>query len=434
MEGDDTARRYAAVRPASPAPRTVTWLGGVIRWTLSVVKESEFDAVNNGAPHRLDNLDKPPFRLLINPPIIQQSSSSMSDSEDDFMSDKFLVEPSTSSSSNHYSARRSAQQLKSLRTGQAKNQLSLKQEELVRRNEGLEKSLFDDFRAGQGAKRGESSGGESSGSKAMGMMMKMGWSVGEGLGRKRSWSPETRAKKAKGEDDEDEEVQNRGIGSRPGRTEPIRLSMWAGRKGLSARPPSPPPLPRSRNPDAITPAQEARLARETDGYREWQKRQYANKEVEKREWAAREKLVQFDREKGIKVGASWMCETETQFHPLHVMPGDPLGTLPRELLRLIYPAQAYTPSPSRSPSPGLPITEKEDKMTEAERVRQQLRREMLSDLPDDEDDGVDGEAFRTDTHGVKMQEEDYEGVDWDDQVAGTKRVLSMEVSCVTQLH
>jgi hypothetical protein len=237
--------------------------------------------------------------------------SNMSDSEDDFMSDKFLV-AAEAPKQQTYTQRREAERLKSLRKGQAKNMPSMAQLEKERRNEGLNRSLFDDAPSSSTtARNGEPSNGSSSrttgGNKAMEMMLKMGWKVGEGLG-KRSPSPPAASssiKRAKLDDgEEDEEAPRGGIGSRPrGRVEPIRVSLWAGRKGLSARSPSPPPLRTSsnRNPDALDPEKLAKLGTRTDDFRAVQRLQFASKELEKKEWKAREMLVKLDEEKNVTV-------------------------------------------------------------------------------------------------------------------------------------
>lgn len=131
-----------------------------------------------------------------------------------------------------------------------------------------------------------------------------------------------------------------------------------------------------------------------------------------------------------------------QFHPLHVSPSDPLGTLPRPLLILLYPAHAgaLSPSPppatrlSRSPNP-VPLDASRDKgLTAAERVREQMRRDMLSSL--DEEDPITKRKRELGLIGDKEEKSgenqagkgDYTGVDWQDQVSGTKKVLSMDVS------
>lgn len=243
----------------------------------------------------------------------------MSDSEDDFMSDKFLVEAPKKAETS-YSARRSKAQLQSQRLGQSKNLQTLKALEEERRREGLSQSLFE--------KKKEEGGVGASGNKAMEMMMKMGWKVGEGLGRSTAEEADSSAsgsKRKRGgigmrgkdsdDEEEDKEAPRGGLGSSsrstttaakaPGkaaRIEPIRISLWSGRKGLSARSPTPPPLPSQRNPDALDPKKLERLGQVTESFRERQKAEFGMKEVEKREWKARELLMQFDEEKGVKVG------------------------------------------------------------------------------------------------------------------------------------
>lgn len=268
------------------------------------------------------------------------------DSDDDFMSDKFLVD-APSAPTQSYSERRKQQSLRSLRAGQAKNLQSLKALEEERRREGLSRSLFEgagesSARAAGGA--GNGSGGSQTGgkNKAMEMMMKMGWTVGEGLGRKRSISPDAEAKRARlrpsegddegaaqaEDDDEDDSRPRGGIGSSrsrappssslpsgsaggpgPGRTEPIRISLWAGRRGLAARSPSPPPLRSSgaRDPDALDPKKLERLGRQTADFRSRQRDEYREKEVERKEGRARDLLVELDRAAGTKAGFPYLC-------------------------------------------------------------------------------------------------------------------------------
>lgn len=120
----------------------------------------------------------------------------MSDSEDDFMSDKYLVDAPAPETT--YTRRRERQTLQSLRKGQANNPAPLKEREAVRRHEGLNTSLTEK----------PADGGQA---KAMGLMMKMGWKMGEGLGKRRSASPE-----------------RVGGSEKRSRAEPIRVSMWAG--------------------------------------------------------------------------------------------------------------------------------------------------------------------------------------------------------------
>jgi hypothetical protein len=180
----------------------------------------------------------------------------MSDSEDDFMSDKFLVDAPKASGPSTYSDRRNISTLKSMRKGQANQTLTHKQQEEKNRREGLSTSLFDTAKKDEAGVEGSNGGG--GGTKAMEFMKKMGWSVGEGLGRKRSASPPPAKRQKQGggigatavgaeEEEEEDEAPRGGLGSNSRtRVEPLRISLWSGRKGLSARDPSPPPLPQTR--------------------------------------------------------------------------------------------------------------------------------------------------------------------------------------------
>ncbi|WWC64837.1 uncharacterized protein I303_107451 [Kwoniella dejecticola CBS 10117] len=389
----------------------------------------------------------------------------MSDSEDDFMSDKFLVDPSastsTSSSSSKsklkgktYSEQRNIDQLKSLRRGQAKNQIPLKQLEEQRRKEGLSRSLFDQTSSGFTSTGGGAGGG---GGAALGMMQKMGWNIGESLGKRRS-PPSSAIPQSSGvgggigsssmtskrpkflPGDENEEgipKPDSRVGVGVGRTEPIRISMWNGRRGIGqARSASPPPLPANlsgRDPDALDSKKLARLTRETDDFRTRQRKEYGEKEKERKGRAAREKLRSFDQEKGVK------------FHPLHIIPWLPLETIPRPLLKLVYPSQAFSPSPPSSPrAQAAPVEgyEKESNLSAAERLRRQMRDDMLSESRGEGDGDSDDEeglmrfgVIKEDDgdlqEGKKLPstaeiEDEYAGVHWEDHVDGVKRVLSMD--------
>jgi hypothetical protein len=223
----------------------------------------------------------------------------MSDSEDDFMSDKFLVEAPAAEKS--YKAKRDAALLKGQRAGLAKNMQSAKVREEQQRREGLNTSLFEKL------DHQEASGSGSG--KAMAMMMKMGWKVGEGLG-KQDIAPLAAGtgmgKRKVDEEEEDEEDTPRGgIGAssrKAPRTEPIRISLWSGRKGLTARDPTPPPIPTSnKNPDVLDDRKMARLGQATDQFRERNRQTFAERDEERKEFKARDLLISYDAEAGIKV-------------------------------------------------------------------------------------------------------------------------------------
>lgn len=382
----------------------------------------------------------------------------MSDSEDDFMSDKFLVEAPVAEKT--YRAKRDASLLKGNRAGLAKNQLSAKAREEQQRREGLNTSLFEKKDDGGSAGGGGSTAGAG---KAMAMMMKMGWKVGEGLGKQASEDTDvgsgSGSKRKVGEDGEDqeEEAPRGGIGSssrKAPRTEPIRISLWSGRKGLSARDPTPPPIPTSsKNPDILDEHKMARLGQATDKFRDRQRMGYKEREDERKEAKARELLIKYDDEKGVRVGSSLPTHCSVariadllQFHPLHVMPSDALGTLPRPLLRLIYPAQVGSRSPSpvgeasSAPQAAVhdPTISRSDNLSAAERLREQMRRDMLTQMGAvDEGDmrfgvkpptGADVDDRPSKEEVLQQESKGYEGVDWESMVSGTKKVLAMDVS------
>lgn len=169
------------------------------------------------------------------------------------MSDKFLVEAVPARTTQQtYLDRRKAAQKKHLES-QPKS-LKLREEE--KRRKGLETSLF------AGVEEDASKLGESSkpavGGKAMSMMMKMGWKVGEGLGKKgddvtEPTDPRNGGNDAAGKDVEPDEDEGGAPSIRAGigmgrkrrrstdpleaeapsvtkqRVEPLRVSMWAGK-------------------------------------------------------------------------------------------------------------------------------------------------------------------------------------------------------------
>lgn len=125
------------------------------------------------------------------------------DSEDDFMSDKFLLQAeaaTTTASGSSASSKRPTQQTYAERRKAAQRKhlesqpKGLKAREEARRKQGLETSLFQAVHEEPQQQRGvvdrKDEGKETipvaASDKATRMMMKMGWKVGEGLGRKRS--------------------------------------------------------------------------------------------------------------------------------------------------------------------------------------------------------------------------------------------------------
>ncbi|SRR5258708_9664126 len=160
----------------------------------------------------------------------------MSDDEDDYLSPKFLVEAGTSSSgSKSYSElRKEAQrvaQLKDAANREKQKRYSVK----ARVQEGLSTSLFERVREEEKMGLGSS--------KALNMMMKMGFKEGESLGRKAEFTSNTHpktgdanAENKRGECTEDDSGENgHSIASTADdftgrhRVEPLPISLWAGK-------------------------------------------------------------------------------------------------------------------------------------------------------------------------------------------------------------
>jgi hypothetical protein len=123
------------------------------------------------------------------------------------------------------------------------------------------------------------------------------------------------------------------------------------------------------------------------------------------------------------------------------MPSDALGTLPRPLLRLIYPAQvdsrSPSPEPTAAPVPYDPTISRSTNLSAAEKLREQMRRDMLTQLGGEDEERVRfgvkpaSDEQERDAKAEIKEEKGYEGIDWESMVSGTKKVLSMDVSLPT---
>lgn len=115
-----------------------------------------------------------------------------------------------------------------------------------------------------------------------------------------------------------------------------------------------------------------------------------------------------------------------QFHPLHVSPSAPNESIPKQLKCLLFPE--YSPSPSPPPEGRQRDSAN---LSEAERMRAKIRREMLSaaDGSDDEGDLAMG-ARRADVEREERKAQRVEdGIDWESHLSGVKRVLNEDVGC-----
>jgi hypothetical protein len=159
----------------------------------------------------------------------------MSDDEDDYLSDKFLAAPTVPATTDaaSYSQRRKEAAKRSAALNVANRTKSRRDIEREAREAGLERSLFQ--RAEEEAAQGRA---DSGGSKALAMMMRMGFKPGEALGRKEEEEEEGTSgvkeeitepsKEATPVGDENEP----GMSARPARSvhrvEPLPLNEWTG--------------------------------------------------------------------------------------------------------------------------------------------------------------------------------------------------------------
>jgi hypothetical protein len=182
-----------------------------------------------------------------------------------------------------------------------------------------------------------------------------------------------------------------------------------------------------RDPDALDAEKLAKLGRATDSFRDRQKRGFEIKEIERKSWKARERLVELDHAKGVMVSLARLVKMmlNKQFHPLHVSPSAPNESIPKQLKCLLFPE--YTPSPSPPPEGRQRDSAN---LSEAERMRAKIRREMLQAEEASEDEGdlpMGGRKPDAEREERKAQRVENE-IDWESHLSGVKRVLNEDVS------
>ncbi|KAF8326523.1 uncharacterized protein EI90DRAFT_3127735 [Cantharellus anzutake] len=380
----------------------------------------------------------------------------MSDDEDDYLSPKFLVEAETSRSHKSYSrlrneARRAAE-AKDAENREKQKKYSAK----ARIQEGLSTSLFE--RAREEEKMGLG------GSKALSMMVKMGYKEGEGLGRKADSPTVNDANKsndrvAEGDPGGLAEEHRGGIGSAADdhRIEPLRISIWDGRRGLG--------LGQKRaaqldDTPAIRAAKMTKLAeteKETaEAFRERTRREFEEKRAEARLTVATRTCVSLDEKAGLKFNILWL-------NPLNP------NSCPPELLQALERTQqsggtfsAQIPAEfsieilqdARSPTAGvdpdddfLPPQKLKGHESEVARLREQMKKDALQprlprlhgEMEDDPDELTEAFAFGISSSSTggkqarKTLDDEEQGVDKEtesldfseDEVAEAREFLSM---------
>jgi len=281
----------------------------------------------------------------------------MADDEDDYLSDKFLLEIAPVATkpkpATYVERRKQAQREAEIKNVQNRKK-SRRQIEEEAREEGLKKSLFEK------AKEEEQELGIQS--KAMSLMLKMGFKPGQSLGQSDNTGdnqpgPSSERVKASvtveksgggtisGTDLKDSGVQHR--------KEPLPLDFWTGKKGLGSGKRALSPGATERN------AKVAKLDEEAnkETYRSRAREDYEERRAEGRLLSATRTLQELDEKGGV------------QFNVLSLNPHD-VDSIPPELLEKLTD---YANEHSRMYVTG-------DKEAEHEKLRRQMRRDALQPL------------------------------------------------------
>ncbi|KAH0839654.1 hypothetical protein J3R83DRAFT_572 [Lanmaoa asiatica] len=277
----------------------------------------------------------------------------MSD-EEDYLSDKFLVEASAPSFQPKTYAQRRQESLKHSRIKNEQNQLKgRRQREQESREEGLRKSLFE--RAKE-----DNEGGEN---KALGIMLKMGFKIGQSLGQKESLpahestSPSGPSGNETREPFESTTKRRNTISSESThRAEPLPLNEWSGKRGIGLG-------KRTRSPSASDRlAKMAKMAEDAskENFRDFARREYEERRAEARLTPAQRTCTTLDEMAGITFNVLW------------INPNDP-DSIPKGLMDAL---SEYT----QGTRPG--------RGNEATRLRDQMRADALQLVTSDEDDNT----------------------------------------------
>ncbi|OAX42895.1 hypothetical protein K503DRAFT_766298 [Rhizopogon vinicolor AM-OR11-026] len=295
--------------------------------------------------------------------------------EDDYLSDKFLVETAAQSAPKTYAQRRQ-EALKQSRVRDEQNRMkSRRQREQESREEGLAKSLFE---------RAQEEEAAAGGSKALGIMMKMGFKVGQTLGKTEDGPPgvtiplpgPSEDESSRGTSrDRSESADEEDSKGRPRHTaEPLPLNEWQGKKGIGLG-------KRARSPGAADRlAKMVKMAEEAghESFRDRARREYEERRAEGRIASAKRTCLTLDEKAGITFNVFCLNPTDPESIPEGLMNALSAHTL------------LVSPLPSESASGDA---------SHAARLRAQMRADALlplsSELDNDEDDALISEAPAT---------------------------------------
>lgn len=220
--------------------------------------------------------------------------------EDDYLSDKFLVQTTAEPVPKTYAQKRR----EALKQSQVKNEQnrmkSRRQREQESREEGLSKSLFE---------RAQEEEMATGGSKALGIMMKMGFKVGQSLGKTEDSPPKNTVPlpgPSLSEDQSEQGTTSRAQsesadlgedlkGKPRHKVEPLPLNEWQGKKGIGLG-------KRARSPSAADRlAKMAKMAEAAghESFRDRARREYEERRAEGRLSPARQTCLTLDEKAGI---------------------------------------------------------------------------------------------------------------------------------------
>lgn len=277
--------------------------------------------------------------------------------DDDYLSDKFLATTSEPQKPKTYSEKRK-EALYNSRLKNEQNRLkSRRQLEIESREEGLSKSLFE--RA-----EDEKTSGRGSENKALSMMMKMGFKPGEALGvTAHADEGSTKPSSSPSPPPADATRKTQRDISPPPETSiaqlerqlvnPLPLNEWSGRKGigLGKRAPSPNEFERLAKAAKVT------LETETESFRDRTRREFEQRRAEGRLAPAQQTCAILDERAGKEFNVFWLNPTSPESFPAGLMDA---------LSEVVTPAW------------------RGDNSIE-ERLRTQMRADMLISLDDDGD-------------------------------------------------
>lgn len=201
---------------------------------------------------------------------------------DDYLSDKFLTEPTVNQPKTYAQRRKEAARLSSLKQEQNRKK-TRRQLEQESRAEGLSKSLFE--------------AQDASSSKALSMMLKMGFKPGQSLGKPT------------------DNVEQSAAASSQHKTDPVPINEWEGKKGIGS-------LKRALSPE--TTERLAKMAKMAEApshqdFRDRARQEYEERRAEGRLGPAQLTCRTLDEKEGKEFGVLWLNPANPETFPTDLL-------------------------------------------------------------------------------------------------------------------